>query len=110
MDVTKKRCQDHRSDRGNPTEDREDDKIYFSDPNIKVKEMLIIESKEFNIWNSTTWWFPSVTNELVLFPSWLNHKVEPNERATTDRISISFNTFVRGILGKQEGLTKLNLK
>ena len=37
------------------------------------------------------------------------YKVEPNERSTTDRISISFNTFVRGTLGNRKELNKLIL-
>ena len=88
----------------------EDDKITFSDPNMKIKEVIKFEQREFNLWNSTSWFFPSITSELVLFPSWLEHKVDMNEKATTDRISISFNTFVRGTLGSRYGLTELILK
>ena len=87
----------------------EDDKITFTDPNVRLKELIKFETKEYNLWNSTTWFFPSNNNELVLFPSWLNHKVEPNKKATTDRISISFNTFVKGILGSRKDLTELIL-
>jgi hypothetical protein len=36
--------------------------------------------------------------------------VDVNENATTDRISISFNTFVKGILGNKEDTTELILK
>ena len=46
----------------------------------------------------------------MLFPSWLSHGEEVNEKATTDRISLSFNTFVRGTLGSREDLTELVLK
>ena len=88
----------------------EDDKITFSDPNARVKELIKFEQKEYNLFNSTSWFFPSVTNELVLFPSWLNHKVDTNEKATTDRISLSFNTFVKGTLGNREDMTELNLR
>ena len=88
----------------------EDDRIIFEHPNIRLKQLIKFEPKEFNLWNSSNWFFPSITNELVLFPSWLNHKVEPNEKATTDRISISFNTFVRGNLGDRKELTELILK
>jgi uncharacterized protein (TIGR02466 family) len=87
----------------------EDDKITFTDPNHSTREVLKFKPKEYNIWNSTNWFFPTITNELILFPSWLNHKVEPNEKATTDRISISFNTFVRGTLGNRKSLTELIL-
>ena len=88
----------------------EDDKITFSDPNRKVKELITFAPKEYNLWNSGTWFFPSVTNELVMFPSWLDHKVDVNKKATTDRISLSFNTFARGILGEKDGPTELILK
>ena len=88
----------------------EDDKITFSDLNTKVRDLIKFEKKEFNIWNSASWFFPSVTNQLLLFPSWLDHKVDINEKATTDRISISFNTFVKGTLGSRKDLTELILK
>ena len=87
----------------------EDDKITFSDPNVKVKEILRIKSKDYNEWNSVTWFFPVENNKLILFPSWLNHQVEPNKNATTDRISISFNTFVKGTLGGRNDLNQLIL-
>ena len=88
----------------------EDDKISFADPNYKIKEMIKIKQKEFKVWNSPTWFFPSVTNELVLFPSWLNHHVDANENAITDRISISFNTFAKGIFGNRNEKTELILQ
>jgi len=53
----------------------EDDKIRFTDPNRKIKELIKIAQKEWNLWNSTNWYFSSITNELLLFPSWLNHAV-----------------------------------
>ena len=88
----------------------EDDKITFSDPNAKIKIIIDLATKEYNLWNSITWFFPVNNNELVLFPSWLNHEVEPNKKATTDRISLSFNTFVSGRLGDKIQLTELILK
>ena len=87
----------------------EDDKIMFSDPNANVREVIVFSSKEFNIWNSPSWFFPSNNNELILFPSWLNHRVDVNKTATTNRISISFNTFVKGALGIQKELSELIL-
>ena len=63
-----------------------------------------------NKWNSNTRLFTVDNNTLMLFPSWLEHNVEPNEKATRNRISISFNTFVRrGVLGKQNDLNQLIL-
>ena len=37
----------------------------------------------------------------------MGHSVEPNNKATTDRISLAFNTFVKGTLGSRENLTEL---
>jgi uncharacterized protein (TIGR02466 family) len=87
----------------------EGDSITFTDPNFDLKHVLRIEPEKFNVWNSSICSSPSITNELILFPSWLIHQVEPNEKATTDRISISFNTFVKGTLGSRDGLTELIL-
>ena len=88
----------------------EDDKITFADPVGKIKELIKFEPKEVNMWNSRICSCPSNNNELILFPSWIQHGVEPNVKATTDRISISFDTFVRGTLGRRNELTELILK
>ncbi len=74
------------------------DSICFIDPNADIKNTIVFEHKEWNMWNSITTYFPVSTGELVIFPSWLRHSVPPNEIATKDRISLSFNTFVRGTL------------
>ena len=88
----------------------EDDNITFHDPSDKLKKVIAFEPKEYNIWNSPVWSFSVNTNDLILFPSWLDHMVDPNPKATTDRISISFNTFVRGTLGLRKDLNELILK
>jgi uncharacterized protein (TIGR02466 family) len=48
------------------------------------------QCSEFNKYNSTIWSFNNVEGELLLFPSWLKHRVEAN-LSKKDRISISFN-------------------
>jgi len=86
----------------------EDDTITFSDPATKTKSGIIqIPPIKWNQWNSETWAFPSIKNELLLFPSWLTHRVDANKNATTNRISLSFNTFIRGTLGSKEKKTEL---
>ena len=87
----------------------EDDKITFVDPSAQLKSFITIEREKFNIWNSDTWFFPTNAGELFLFPSWLTHRVDVNEKATKDRISLSFNTFVKGILGSQNNSCELIL-
>ena len=87
-----------------------DDEILFHDPNHKIKRMLIIEAKEANSFNLDAWRQSVNTFDLLLFPSWLEHSVSKNKKATEDRISISFNTFVKGTLGKKTDSTELILK
>jgi len=89
----------------------ENDKLVFSDPNIKLKEFITFgEDREFNLWNSSQWGFPVNNTKLILFPSWLDHQVEKNEKATADRISLAFNSFVRGSIGNMYQVTELILK
>ena len=46
--------------------------------------------EKYNEHNSPSWMVPPVENQLLLFPSWLRHRVEPN-LTDGERISISFN-------------------
>lgn len=46
---------------------------------------------DYNSYNSPEWFMPSLEKHLYLFPSWLNHYVEPNMNEKENRISISFN-------------------
>jgi len=85
------------------------DSICIIDPNVDMKELITFAPKEYNIWNSGITHIPVSPGELIIFPSWLRHMVELNEIATTDRISISFNTFARGTLGTHKDLTELIL-
>ena len=87
------------------------DKICFHDPNNRRTQWMVsIEPNEDNPFNTQAWGISVENNMLVLFPSWLVHSVEPNEKATTDRISISFNTFVKGTLGIPRSFNELILK
>ena len=79
----------------------EHDIIYFTDPNYKIKGRLDFGQKFHTLWNSVQWWLPVENNQLILFPSWLEHEVK-RVLGDKDRISISFNTFVRGNLGDNQ--------
>ena len=81
------------------------DKItFFND----VYKQLNIEASEYNLYNSTSWFFNLKNNSLVLFPSSLEHMVE-SVTSKTERISLSFNTFLKGYLGQDESATGLHL-
>jgi uncharacterized protein (TIGR02466 family) len=84
---------------------KETDKLYFfNDPYQQIK----IQTKEFNMYNSPSWWLEAATGALYLFPSSLTHMVEEVKGEAT-RISLSFNTFPRGVVGDEEALNDLKL-
>jgi hypothetical protein len=64
--------------------------------------------KEWNTFNSESWWVEAYTGRLLIFPSELEHSVENVETEET-RISLSFNTFPIGHFGDDESLTGLTL-
>ena len=82
------------------------DKISFVNHDYK---MIRPETKEYNVFNSVQWTIPVKTNDVILFPSSLSHFVPPNEGDET-RISLSFNTFIKGIVGLMNSATGLFLK
>ena len=73
----------------------EHDKVEFFN---NRHDMISIPPREWNPYNSESWWIPAVTGDLLMFPSYAHHKVE---KVATDhtRISLAFNTFVRGNIG-----------
>jgi uncharacterized protein (TIGR02466 family) len=85
--------------------DEKFDKIkFFNDKYKPIK----LEVKEWNVWNSESWWFPVKTGDIVLFPSSLTHMVE-NKEGTNTRISLAFNVFIKGTIGNNKNLTELIL-
>jgi uncharacterized protein (TIGR02466 family) len=68
-----------------------------------------ILSDSYNIFNSTRWEIKPKTNDLLLFPSQIEHFVNDNE-SNEDRYVIAFNIFVRGTLGSDETFNCLKLK
>lgn len=71
-------------------------------------EMIQLETKEWNIWNSKSWWFPVKTGDIILFPSSLTHMVE-NKQGDNTRISLAFNVFIKGTIGNNKDLTELTV-
>jgi len=71
--------------------------IQFSDPRPQARVFEPYVHK-FTKSNSSSWWYPSLENTMIIFPSWLQHYVPVNP--TTDRISISFNIMLKGKFGE----------
>jgi uncharacterized protein (TIGR02466 family) len=83
----------------------EHDKIKFFNDNYKT---IKLETKDWNIWNSESWWFSVKTGDVILFPSSLIHMVETKQGDNT-RISLAFNVFIKGTVGDNKNLTELIL-
>jgi uncharacterized protein (TIGR02466 family) len=82
---------------------KEHDKIkFFNDRYQTVKT----EVKDWNVWNSESWWFYVKTGDVILFPSSLTHMVETKQGDNT-RISLAFNVFIKGTIGNNKNLTEL---
>ena len=78
----------------------EDDRVEFieirNDTNFKFREKFTTHVKVFS-------------GNLLLFNSNLPHGVPPNSNQTENRISLSFNTFVDGLLGEEHSLSQISL-
>jgi uncharacterized protein (TIGR02466 family) len=83
----------------------EDDKIKFFNDSYKTIKLGV---KDWNLWNSESWWFPVKTGDVILFPSSLTHMVETKQGDNT-RISLAFNIFIKGNIGNNKNLTELAL-
>ena len=69
---------------------------------------LLPASESFDRYNALSWKVTVQANDLLIFPSRLMHSV-PKKENTGDRISLAYNTFFRGTIGSNEGLTELKL-
>jgi uncharacterized protein (TIGR02466 family) len=85
--------------------DEDTDKIQFY--NDKYKQINLVPT-EWNIFNSESWWYPVKTGQLLIFPSHLVHSVMPKQDSNL-RISLAFNTFLKGNLGSNKRLSELLL-
>jgi uncharacterized protein (TIGR02466 family) len=79
------------------------DKIQFYKPEYT---QLQLATDTYDIFNSHSWWFNVVTGGIVLFPSSLTHEVA-NVVADDTRVSLAFNSFIKGTFGDKGSLTEL---
>ena len=84
---------------------KDTDKIYFYRDGY---QQIKFPPAEWNVFNSESWWFPVGTGDLIFFPSYLTHMVEPVGGEDT-RISLAFNMFPVGHIGDEDQLTALYL-
>jgi len=84
---------------------KESDKLYFYKDGF---QQLKTPVKDYNPYNSDSWWMEAYTGRLFVFPSSLPHMVETVQGEGL-RISLSFNTFPVGNFGHLKSLTGLTL-
>ena len=88
--------------------DKNNDTIKFFHHRTYQQIFADVEENKFNLWNSTSWWFPVETGQLIMFPSSTTHQVD-TKKGNNTRISLAFNTFYKGTIGLNSSLTELIL-
>jgi uncharacterized protein (TIGR02466 family) len=63
---------------------------------------------ELNMFNANSWEYKPKNGDLLIFPSSLSHGV-PIKKTDGTRISISFNTFIKGSIGDELNLSKVQI-
>jgi uncharacterized protein (TIGR02466 family) len=87
------------------------DRIYFYNDSQYKQIKLPPKENGWNVWNSESWWLSVETGSCVIFPSGLTHMVDTvqSHENRDIRISLSFNTFLKGYIGDESTLTGLKL-
>jgi uncharacterized protein (TIGR02466 family) len=80
-------------------------KVSDSQPSITFNRLappflLNMKPTEYNMFNSTEWSVSVEDGDILIFPSSCFHHVKVNQ-SNNRRISIAFNTFVRGTIGSE---------
>jgi len=91
--------------------------FYFSDnpqpitfkKHFDFLELFQLKPKEYTQYNYNQFTFQPSKYSLVLFPSIIGHSVLEND-TETDRMSLAFNTFFKGVFGSKSDMTLLELK
>tara|TARA_R110002167_G_scaffold46996_1_gene139585 strand:+ start:142 stop:777 length:636 start_codon:yes stop_codon:yes gene_type:complete len=82
------------------------DKIVFNNHGYA---MICPQPRVSNVFNSSMWIMPVEKNKILLFPSSLTHRI-PKIDGDYSRISLAFNTFIKGKIGNAKTANELFLK
>lgn len=80
-----------------------EDMIFFVNP---IKQHIHI-NKVPNWWNMGRIGVNVCNGDTIIFPSYVEHGVEYQSKEDHVRVSIAFNTWFKGEIGSEEGLTQL---
>jgi len=62
----------------------------------------------YNVYNSTEWYMPVSTGEIVIFPGDVIHSTTPN-LDDEDRMALGVNFFIKGEIGKNDNYARINI-
>tara|TARA_Y100001970_G_scaffold10664_1_gene12558 strand:- start:149 stop:772 length:624 start_codon:yes stop_codon:yes gene_type:complete len=79
------------------------DHINFSNRLHGLGNNMEFPRKKSTVWNVNTLQQNVTEGDLIIFPSWIIHYVDWNETKNMDRISLAFNSFPTGTMGKCYG-------
>jgi uncharacterized protein (TIGR02466 family) len=80
----------------------EEDTISFGTPNPNMFGHF--NFSEYSELTSDEWIYPATTDRLIVFPSTLQHRVKPRPNTCKGkRLSLSFNTWIKGTIGSGSG-------
>ena len=82
----------------------EENVIIFTNPNSQLFHF----QQNHNEYNYRQAYFKTKKGTLLIFPSHILHRV-PMNKFNKDRVSLSFNTFVKGEINNESNLTKLTI-
>lgn len=87
--------------------DKDKDSLSFFNSCMREFSM---PSDNYNIYNADSFTVPVETGDILIFPSNLKHYVNDTvKERTLTRISLAFNTFLKGQIGEEMHLTSLRL-
>ena len=72
-------------------------------------ERIKLNINKYNMFNGTSFKVPIETGNILLFQSSLQHGVE-KKKGNNERLSLSFNIFIKGTVGNKKKLTELILE
>jgi uncharacterized protein (TIGR02466 family) len=74
-----------------------------------TNDILKFDQEDYNEFNCTTNTFKIKTGDILIFPSMLVHSVPVRFKGAKPRISIAFNSWVKGTIGNNEVMTELRI-
>ena len=82
--------------------------IEFTNENLNPQSFSANLPSEYNIYNCCTWQIHPAKNNIIFFPSYLNHRVSLH-LSDVSRYSLAFNLIPTGIFGKFDSTLAINL-